>query len=222
MLGGRCGNCPSRRAAALPGEFGAGCGPAGGLGPLLLCAAGRGADLAFTGGHGLGDERGLPVTPSANGMRARKLAWRGDLDLRVASNPMIVAGSGLPGPPAEASSPSARLRAGPVVELAGVISLAGVVDPLAQVPIPESVRCVHARADDRVPFKESVTYVEAATAAGQDAQLLEVDGGHFSITDICSRHGRRSSKRLRNSRPSKAGHAGSIPVACSQSRSRRS
>lgn len=49
-----------------------------------------------------------------------------------------------------------------------------VADPLAQVPIPASVRCVHARAD------------EAATAAGQDAPLLEVDGGHFSITDICS------------------------------------
>jgi acetyl esterase/lipase len=61
-----------------------------------------------------------------------------------------------------------------------------VADPLTQVPIPASVRCVHARADDRVPFTESVTYVQAATAAGQDAQLLEVDGGHFSIADISS------------------------------------
>jgi acetyl esterase/lipase len=109
--------------------------------------------------------------------------------------------------------------AGPVVELAGVISLAGVLDlataarekigngaaidlmgggpdecperyavadPLGQVPIPAAVRCVHARADDRVPFTESVTYVEAATAAGQDAQLLEVDGDHFSIADVSS------------------------------------
>ena len=31
-----------------------------------------------------------------------------------------------------------------------------------------------------------MTYVQAATAAGQDAQLLEVDGGHFSIADISS------------------------------------
>lgn len=61
-----------------------------------------------------------------------------------------------------------------------------VADPLAQVPIPASVRCVHARADDRVPFTQSVTYVEAATAAGQDAQLLEVGGGHFSIADASS------------------------------------
>jgi len=107
--------------------------------------------------------------------------------------------------------------AGPAVNLAGVISLAGVVDlgsaarekigngavidlmggspgerperyavadPLSQVPIPAVVRCVHARADDRVPFGESVTYVAAAQAAGQDARLLEVDGGHFSVADI--------------------------------------
>jgi acetyl esterase/lipase len=106
--------------------------------------------------------------------------------------------------------------AGPVVEIAGVISLAGVVDlgaaargkigngaaadfmsggpderpeqyavadPLAQVPISAAVRCVHARADDRVPFAQSVTYVAAALAAGQDAQLLEVNGDHFSVAD---------------------------------------
>ncbi len=106
--------------------------------------------------------------------------------------------------------------AGPAVEIAGTISLAGVVDlgtaarekigngaaielmgggpyehperyavadPLSQVPIPAVVRCVHARADDRVPFVQSVTYVEAARAAGQDARLLEVDGGHFSVAD---------------------------------------
>jgi acetyl esterase/lipase len=106
--------------------------------------------------------------------------------------------------------------AGPTVDLAGVISLAGVLDlraaareklgngaaidlmgggpderperyavadPLSQLPIPAIVRCVHARADDRVPFAQSVTYVEAAQSAGQDAQLLEVGGGHFSIAD---------------------------------------
>jgi hypothetical protein len=61
-----------------------------------------------------------------------------------------------------------------------------VADPFSQIPIPAVVRCVHARADDRVPFAESVTYVAAAQAAGQDAQLLEVDGGHFSIADVSS------------------------------------
>jgi acetyl esterase/lipase len=61
-----------------------------------------------------------------------------------------------------------------------------VADPLAQVPIPAVVRCVHARADDRVPFAQSVTYVAAAQAAGQDARLIEVDGDHFSVADFTS------------------------------------
>jgi acetyl esterase/lipase len=118
----------------------------------------------------------------------------------------------------------ARLPAGapgapPVVELAAVISLAGVLDlsaaargrigngavidlmgggpgeragryavadPLLQVPIPAIVRCVHSRSDDRVPFAQSVTYAEAATAVGEDAQLIEVEGSHFSIADASS------------------------------------
>jgi dipeptidyl aminopeptidase/acylaminoacyl peptidase len=61
-----------------------------------------------------------------------------------------------------------------------------VADPLAQVPIPAIVRCVHARADDRVPFAQSVTYVAAARAAGQDARLLEVDGDHYTVADASS------------------------------------
>ena len=112
--------------------------------------------------------------------------------------------------------PSGAPGARPVVEIAGVLSLAGVLDlgaaarqligngaafelmgggpadvpdryaiadPLARVPISAAVRCVHARADDRVPFEESATYVTAASAAGQDARLIEVDGDHFSVAD---------------------------------------
>jgi acetyl esterase/lipase len=118
----------------------------------------------------------------------------------------------------------AKLAAGapgaqPVIEIAGVISLAGVLDlaaaareklgngaaielmggapdelperyavadPLGQVPIPAAVRCVHAQADDRVPFAQSVAYVAAARAAGQDARLLQADGDHFSVADTCA------------------------------------
>ena len=109
-------------------------------------------------------------------------------------------------------APGAR----PVIEIAGVISLAGVLDlvaaarqkignaaalefmgggpdafpdryavadPLAWVPIPAAVRCVHAWADDRVPFEESAAYVTAARAAGQDARLIELAGDHFSVAD---------------------------------------
>jgi acetyl esterase/lipase len=59
-------------------------------------------------------------------------------------------------------------------------------DPLAHVPIPAVVRCVHARADDEVPFSESVAYVAAARAAGQDARLLEATGDHYSVADASS------------------------------------
>ena len=58
-----------------------------------------------------------------------------------------------------------------------------VADPLGQVPIPAAVRCVHALADDQVPFAQSVIYVAAARATGQDAQLLEVGGDHYSVAD---------------------------------------
>ena len=108
---------------------------------------------------------------------------------------------------------------GPTVEIAGAISLAGVLDlraaalgkigngaalhlmdggpderpdryaiadPLSQVPVPAIVRCIHSRGDDRVPFTQSETYVQAAAATGQDAHLLEVDGDHFSIADRAS------------------------------------
>jgi acetyl esterase/lipase len=109
--------------------------------------------------------------------------------------------------------------AGPVVEIGGAISLAGVVDlgtaarqgigngaalefigggpdqyperyavadPMVHVPIPAAVRCVHGHADDRVPYAQSVAYVEAARRAGQDAELLEIDGDHFTVVDTSS------------------------------------
>jgi acetyl esterase/lipase len=112
--------------------------------------------------------------------------------------------------------PAGAPGAQPVIQIAGVMSLAGVIDlgvaarqklgngaalklmggdpdefpgryavadPLSQVPVPAAVCCVHARADDRVPFALSVTYVAAARAAGQDAELFEADGDHFTVTD---------------------------------------
>jgi acetyl esterase/lipase len=61
-----------------------------------------------------------------------------------------------------------------------------VADPLAAVPVGAAVRCVHARDDDAVPFAQSVAYVEAALGAGQDAELLAVDGDHLTVTDTSS------------------------------------
>ena len=61
-----------------------------------------------------------------------------------------------------------------------------IADPLSGVPIPAPVICVHSRADDVVPFGQSVEYVTAATAAGGTARLDEVVGDHFTVIDPSS------------------------------------
>ena len=57
------------------------------------------------------------------------------------------------------------------------------VDPMRQLPLGVPVWCVHARGDDNVPFAQSTSYVEAARAAGGTADLVEVDGDHFTVID---------------------------------------
>lgn len=56
-------------------------------------------------------------------------------------------------------------------------------DPLQQVPLDVPVWCVHGRADTNVPYTQSRTYVDAARAAGADANLVPVDGDHFVVID---------------------------------------
>jgi acetyl esterase/lipase len=58
--------------------------------------------------------------------------------------------------------------------------------PQHQLPLGVPVRCVHSRDDDTVPFSQSVDYVRAARAAGNDASLHEVTGGHFGVNDPSS------------------------------------
>jgi len=59
-------------------------------------------------------------------------------------------------------------------------------DPTRQLPLGVPVRCVHGRDDANVPFSQSEDYVAAATAAGADASLVEVDGDHFVVIDPTS------------------------------------
>lgn len=59
-------------------------------------------------------------------------------------------------------------------------------DPIRQVPLDVPVRCVHGRSDRNVPLEQSERYVDAATAAGADATLTEVDGDHFVLIDPSS------------------------------------
>ena len=59
-------------------------------------------------------------------------------------------------------------------------------DPARHIPLDVPVWAVHARDDDTVPFAQSSAYVDAATAAGADATLVEVTGGHFGVIDPAS------------------------------------
>jgi acetyl esterase/lipase len=58
--------------------------------------------------------------------------------------------------------------------------------PQEWLPLNVPVRCLHARDDDTVPFSQSADYVRAARAAGADAALVEVTGGHFGVIDAAS------------------------------------
>jgi len=56
-------------------------------------------------------------------------------------------------------------------------------DPRQQLPLGVPVWCVHGTDDDIVPISQSVDYVAAATAAGAQAELVEVGGDHFVVID---------------------------------------
>ncbi|MHA3702974.1 alpha/beta hydrolase family protein [Jatrophihabitans sp. YIM 134969] len=112
-----------------------------------------------------------------------------------------------------AGQPSLRGRVAGAVSQAGVLDLVGAAEngvggtavpdllggtptdvpdryasasPLAHLPLGVPVRCVHARADANVPYEQSVTYVDAATAVGDDATLTTVEGDHFTLIDTGS------------------------------------
>lgn len=57
-------------------------------------------------------------------------------------------------------------------------------DPTALAPAPVPVLAVHGRDDDNVPVAQSTAYVEAA---GESAELVLVDGDHFTVIDPASR-----------------------------------
>lgn len=52
------------------------------------------------------------------------------------------------------------------------------VDPIRMLPLGVPLWCVHGRDDDIVPIEQSHAY-----AAAGDAELVEVDGDHFTVVD---------------------------------------
>jgi acetyl esterase/lipase len=56
-------------------------------------------------------------------------------------------------------------------------------DPRQQLPLDVPVWCVHGTDDTTVPISQSRDYVAAATAAGAQAELVEVVGDHFVVIE---------------------------------------
>jgi acetyl esterase/lipase len=57
------------------------------------------------------------------------------------------------------------------------------VDPTQQLPLDVPLWCVHGTDDVIVPISQSLDYVDAATAAGAEATMVEVPGDHFVLID---------------------------------------
>jgi acetyl esterase/lipase len=60
-------------------------------------------------------------------------------------------------------------------------------DPMALLPAPANVVCLHSRRDQRVPYSYSERYLAASAAAGGTVRLVETSGDHFSLIDPVSR-----------------------------------
>ena len=61
------------------------------------------------------------------------------------------------------------------------------VSPIEHLPLGVPSMCVHATADENVPISQSQTFVAAALAAGDDTELVTVEGDHFVVIDPTDR-----------------------------------
>ncbi|WP_230991230.1 alpha/beta hydrolase family protein [Streptomyces endocoffeicus] len=56
-------------------------------------------------------------------------------------------------------------------------------DPYQQIPLPVPVWCIHGWGDHEVPVAQSLSYVQQARGQGARANLVALDGDHFTVVD---------------------------------------
>ena len=56
-------------------------------------------------------------------------------------------------------------------------------DPIRRLPTGVPTVLVHGTADDTVPISQARAYLDAARAAGDDCELVELDCGHFEVIE---------------------------------------
>lgn len=162
-----------------------GAGPGGGGGfprtfddvAAAIDAVGGGHDVVVALGHSAG---GHLATWAAG--RTRFERWRGGVPVTH-----VVSQAGVLD---LAAAERDALGSGAVAGLMGQVDDPGlalasrdVADPTWHLPLDVPVWAVHARDDEDVPFAQSEEYVGRAVAAGAQAHLVEVTGGHFGMID---------------------------------------
>lgn len=136
--------------------------------------------------------RVVTVGHSAGGHLAVWAASRhripGDIVDKLGGPPLVRPCRAVPQAGVVAFGPGESLGDGAVVALMGDSSTEvperyAAADPAALTPIGIPVTLVHGRGDDIVPLSQSEAYAAAADAAGDDAEVVAVDGDHFVNLD---------------------------------------
>jgi acetyl esterase/lipase len=173
-------------------------GHEGGGWPETFLDVGRGADFAraLAREYPLDLGRVITVGHSAGGHLALWVAGRGRVPAgsEIASaDPLALHGAvSLAGVVDLARAHALGLSADATGDLLGgspegVSERYAAASPAALLPLGVAQLLVHGTADDDVPFELSEMYVEAASAAGDEATLLALPGtGHFEVIDPLS------------------------------------
>jgi acetyl esterase/lipase len=112
----------------------------------------------------------------------------GHLALWLAGEGLVDAAISLAGVASLVQASSARLGNGAADDfMRGSADGWAAADPLQRLPTGRPTVLVHGAHDEDVPIEQSRMYAEAARAAGDDCELVEFPGGHFSVIEPASR-----------------------------------